>query len=299
MSEIHCERNDVGAAAADLVASAELAERTGFPHNRRRWCVAMARIQRARGDLDGALNLLEEAERLHTQDFSPDVRPAGALKTQVWLAQGRLGEAVGWARGFRKDLSVEDDLSYLHEFEHITLARLLLAQRSGLEALRLLERLLDAAEAGGRMGSAIEMLVLQALAFQMQGDLGAARVPLERALALAEPEEYVRVFIDEGSPMAALLRSGATATRYIRQLLAAFGTSDQRPAVKPGLLEPLSERELDVLRLLGTDLKGPEIARELMVSPNTLKTHTRNIYAKLGVNARRAALGRAAELALS
>jgi LuxR family transcriptional regulator, maltose regulon positive regulatory protein len=149
------------------------------------------------------------------------------------------------------------------------------------------------------MGSAIEILVLQALAFQTQGDLGAARVPLERALALAEPEEYVRVFVDEGSPMVALLRSADSTTRYVRQLLAASGTSDERPSVKQTVLEPLSQRELDVLRLLGTDMKGPEIASELMVSPNTLKTHTRNIYAKLGVNTRRAAVRRAAELALS
>jgi LuxR family transcriptional regulator, maltose regulon positive regulatory protein len=297
MSEIHCERNDVSAAAADLVTSTELTERTGFPHNRQRWCVAMARIRRARGDLDGALVMLEEAERLDTRDFSPDVRPVDALKTRVWLAQGRVGEAVSWARG--KNLSVEDDLSYLREFEHITLARLLLAQRSGREASRLLERLLDAAEVGGRMGSAIEILVLQALAFQMQGELGAARGPLERALALAEPEEYVRVFTDEGSPMVALLRSGDTPSRYIRQLLAACGTSDERPAANGALLEPLSERELEVLRLLGTDLKGPEIALQLMVSPNTVKTHTKHIYAKLGVNTRRAAVRRAAELALS
>ena len=89
----------------------------------------MARIRRAEGDLDGALNLLDEAEGLHTRDFSPDVRPVDALKTRVWLAQGRLGEAVSWARG--KSLSIQDDLSYLREFEHITLARLLLAQRSG------------------------------------------------------------------------------------------------------------------------------------------------------------------------
>src|SRR5215216_4736594 len=92
MSEIHCERNDVRAAAADLVTSTELTERTGFPHNRQRWCIALARIQRARGDLDGALNALEEAERLFTRDFSPDVRPVGALKARVCLAQGRLAD---------------------------------------------------------------------------------------------------------------------------------------------------------------------------------------------------------------
>ena len=109
------------------------------------------------------------------------------------------------------------------------------------------------------MGSAIEIRVLQALALQMQGDLRAARVPLERALALAEPEVYVRVFVDEGSPMVALLRTGDTASRYVRQLLAACGTSDQRPAVKQALIEPLSERELEVLRLLGTDLKGRKL----------------------------------------
>jgi LuxR family maltose regulon positive regulatory protein len=155
-------------------------------------------------------------------------------------------------------------------------------------------RLLDAAEAGGRVGSAIEILVLLALAFQVQRDVAAARVRLERALALAEPEGYVRIFVDEGPAMVALLQSGDSGSAYVRQLRAAAGqpTTTRRQS----LAEPLSERELEVLRLLETELNGPEIARQLMVSLNTVRTHTKNIYAKLGVNTRRAAVRRAFEL---
>ena len=130
-------------------------------------------------------------------DFSPNVRPIAALKARVWVAQGRLDEALGWAR--EQGLSAHDDLSYLREFEHITLARVLLAryksdreERSIHEAMGLLERLLQAAEEGGRTGSVIEILVLQALAHEAQGDSPSALVPLERALTLAEPEGYVR-----------------------------------------------------------------------------------------------------------
>ena len=145
----------------------------------------------------------------------------------------------------------------------------------------LLERLLQAAEEGERTGSVIEILVLQALAHQMQGDIPAALVPLERALTLAEPEGYVRIFVDEGPPMAALLEAAAKqgiALNYVRHLLTAFGKAESKTPAKQVLIEPLSERELDVLRLLRTDLSGPEIARELMVSLNTLRTHTKNIY---------------------
>ena len=132
------------------------------------------------------------------------MRPVAALKARVWVAQGRLTEALGWAR--EQGLSVDDDLSYLREFEHVTLARVLIAQyksnradRSIHEAMGLLERLLKAAEEGGRTGSVIEILVLQALAHQAQGDIPCWRsLPLERALALAEPEGYVRIFVDEG-----------------------------------------------------------------------------------------------------
>src|SRR5256714_9539919 len=210
MSELHLERDDLNAATQLLLRSKELGELAGLPQNRYRWRVAMARILAAQGDLAGALDLLHEAERLYVSDFFPNVRPIAALVTRVWVAQGRLGEALGWAREQR--LEVSDDLSYLREFEHNTLVRVLLARsksnradHSMLEAMGLLERLLQAAEEGERTGSVIEILVLQALANQTQGNILAALMPLERALTLAEPEGYGRIFVDEGPPMAVLL----------------------------------------------------------------------------------------------
>jgi LuxR family transcriptional regulator, maltose regulon positive regulatory protein len=307
MSEVQCERDDLPAATQQLLRSQELGEHNGLPQNRYRWRVAMARIRQADGDLGGALDLLDEAERLYVGDFFPNVRPVPALRARVRVAQGELGEALGWAR--ERGLSVDDDLSYLREFEHITLARLLLAryaaeraERSVQEATRLLERLLRAAEEGQRTGSVIEILVLQALARQARSDIPAALASLQRALTLAEPEGYARIFVDEGPPVASLLRAAAKqgiAPSYVRRLLAAVNKTGDSTAASQGLTEPLSERELDVLRLLGTDLGGPDIARELVVSLNTVRTHTRNIYAKLGVNNRRAAVRRARELDLS
>jgi LuxR family maltose regulon positive regulatory protein len=283
-----------------------LGEHAGLAQNRYRWRVAMARLRQAEGDPDGALELLDEAERLYAGDFFPNVRPVAAVRARVWAGQGRLGEALGWAR--ERGLSAEDELSYLREFEHVTLARVLLARSKGepagralQEATGLLERLLRAADAGGRTGSVIEILVLQALAHRVRGDSRAALAPLGRALALAEPEGYVRVFVDEGASMAALLDEAAEsgiAPGHARRLLTAFGEAEDRVPADQALVEPLSERELDVLRLLGTDLDGPGIARELVVSLNTLRTHTKNIYAKLGVNSRRAAVRRAEELEL-
>ena len=306
ISEVHRERNDLAAATQQLLRSQELGEAIGLPQNRYRWRVAMARIRRSEGDLDGALELLNEAERLYMGDMFPNVRPVPALKARVWIAQDRLGEALGWAR--ERGLSVDDDLSYLREFEHITLARMLLArfrgERAGHsvhDATRLLERLLLAADEGGRTGHVIEILVLQALAHQTLGDIPAALACLERALTLAEPEGYVRVFTDEGPPMTSLLRAAAkqgTTRNYARRLLAALSETGQNRPIGQDLIDPLSERELEVLRLLGTELDGPAIARELMVSLNTVRTHTKNIYTKLAVTNRRAAVRRAAELGL-
>jgi LuxR family maltose regulon positive regulatory protein len=312
MSEVHRERGDLQAATQQLLRSQELGEYNGLPQNPYRSRVAMARIRQAEGDLGGALDLLNEAERLYVGDFFPNVRPVAALKARVWIAQGRLGEALGWAR--EQGLSVDDDLSYLREFEHITLVRVLLArhedERAGdslHQATRLLERLLLAAEEGERTGRVIEILVLQALTRQRLGDIPAALACLERAVTLAEPEGYVRVFVDEGQPMASLLRAAAkqgTAGNYVRRLLGALGAlgasgeTERDSAVEQALIEPLSERELEVLWMLGTELDGPAIARELMVSLHTVRTHTKHIYAKLAVTNRRAAVRRAQELDL-
>src|SRR5580658_1497633 len=190
MSGVHRERGNLPAAAQQLLRSQELGEHNGLPQNPYRWRVAMARIRQAEGDLGGALDLLDEAERRYVGDFFPNVRPVPAVKARVWIAQGSLGEALGWAR--EQGLSVDDDLSYLREFEHITLARMLVARHqdegAGLslhQATRLLERLLLAAEEGGRTGRVIEILVLQALAHQTLRAVPAALACLEGAVTLA------------------------------------------------------------------------------------------------------------------
>jgi LuxR family maltose regulon positive regulatory protein len=306
MGELFRERNDLDAALAHLQASTDLGEHAGGRQNPYRWRVAMARIREAEGDLDGALALLDDAERVYVADFYPRVRPIPALKARIWLAQGRLGDALAWARG--QGLSLEDDLDYVREFEHVTLARTLLAEagqagvdRALAEATAFLDRLRQSADDGGRTGSVIEILVLLAIAYQMRGDGRAALVPLERALTLAEPEAYVRVFLDESRSMAALLEAGmkrGIAPRYARELLALSGRGTNGRSIRQDLIEPLSDRELDVLRLLATDLGGPDIARQLVVSLSTIRSHTKAIYAKLGVNSRRAAVRRGGELGL-
>ncbi len=317
MSALHREHNDLKTATQHLLTSQALGELAGLQQNPYRWCAAMARIREAQGDLDGALDLLDQAERLYDGAFSPNVRPVATRKTRVWVAQGRLGEALGWAR--EQGLSVENELCYLHEFDHITLARVLLARYESDRAegaisgvAGLLERLLKAAEEGGRKGSVIEILVLQAIAYHAQGDLPAALLPLQHALALAEPEGYVRMFLDEGSSMMQLLREASAREimprqglpTYTDKLLAAFEAEKQKSEDKPDLppaqplIEPLSERELEVLQLIAQGLSNREISERLFLALSTVKGHNRQIFDKLQVQSRTEALVRARELGL-
>jgi len=311
LSELHREQGDLEAANKHLLRSEQLGDQTEVYQYH--LCRAQARIKEAQGELDSALDLLDEADRwLYYKNPIPDVRPTAALKTRVWVVQGRLIEALGWAR--ERGLSVDDELSYLREFEHVTLARVLIAQYKSHgvdgsihEAMELLERLLKAAEEGGRMGSVIEILVLQALALEARGDIPPALMSLERALILAEPEGYLRIFIDEGMPMAHLLSEAAAhgiMPDYTGKLLAVFEAKSQKsedkaflPPVQP-LIEPLSDRELEVLQLMALGLSNRQISERLFLALSTVKGHNRRIFGKLDVQRRTEAVARGHELGL-
>jgi LuxR family maltose regulon positive regulatory protein len=297
------ERNELEAARRHLLESSRLGDAAGLPQNPYRWRVADALLRLAEGDLDGAHDGIEESLRVYVADMFPNVRPVAATRARILIAQGRLDDAARWQREAGVDAS--DAPSFMREYELVTLARLMLAEDlrgggTGTRALALLLRLLEAAAAGGRMGSVIEISILLALASRPAG-IETALTHLGRALTLAAPAGHVRVFIDEGAAMEALLKVAArrhVGAEYANRLLGASSPSRPKPTTAPGPLEALSQRELDVLRLLGSDLGGPEIARELAISENTMRTHTRNIYDKLGVNSRRAAVSRALELRL-
>jgi LuxR family maltose regulon positive regulatory protein len=231
--------------------------------------------------------MLDRAEPLFLPGYFPDVRPIAATRARVRIAQGRLDDARAWAR--ERGVTPADPPTYLAEHEQLTLARLLIAEGHAREALSLLDRVLDAAQ--GREGSLVEARLVRALAHQANGDADSARADLAAALVAGVPAGYCRLFLDEGRPMAELLaRDGGT---HAERLLAAA----RRPAAPvPASEERLSDRELEVLRLLATDLSGPEIARQLFVSVNTLRTHTKHIFSKLDVSTRRAAVRRAADL---
>jgi LuxR family maltose regulon positive regulatory protein len=303
LSELHCEWNDLESAVRHIDAVAQSAERTAHTGNRQRWCMAMARVRVARGHLEGAFQLLDEAERHERRDPLPRTRPIAAMKARIHLAQGRVDEAGAWVSTAK--LSVDDDLSFLREFEHITLARILIA-RSPNDATRLLERLRTAAQTSGRTGSLIEILVVESLAQHALGNMRGALDSLMQAVALAEPEGYLRVFIDEGTRMRDLLRHATArglAGEYTRRVLLAFDAPKQ-PLVSTAAttaaasVQLLTTRELAILRLIAAGLRNQEIADHLSISGATVKRHIANAYGKLGVGHRTEALARANELKL-
>jgi LuxR family maltose regulon positive regulatory protein len=276
------EQDELDAAAAHFETARRLGPDASLPENHYRWYAAMAALRQARGDLDGAVELLEQAADRYLPGFFPDLRPLPAAIARVRIAQGRLAEAGEWVR--RRGVTPDDPPAYAAEYDQLTLARYLLARAGGDElraAVGLLDRIVEAAGTAGRAGSVIEARLLRGLARSAAGDAGAATADLTAAIDAGRAAGYVRLFLDAGPEAAALFR----------------GTRPGGPSAPSGPAE-LSERELEVLRMLATDLSGPEIAGRLFVSVNTLRTHTKHLFTKLDVTSRRAAVRRAGELGL-
>ncbi len=325
------EQNELDEAGRHLAEGLTLGEQAGDLAIVALGQLALTRVKQAQGDWTGALRLIRKTEQLARQyNSSYWAAQAAAGQTCLWLAQGQLEPARQWAE--RQEITPGAASDYLQEAEALTLARVWLAQaRQGQSrpdefiaaALSLLQPLQQAAQTGGRTGRVLQTLVLQALAGQLQGNLGGAVSALEQALRLAEPEGYVRLFVDEGEPMRRLLErmkareAGGGMKEYIDKLLVAFekDTTERRevtdkknlhPSYPKGamslilqpLVEPLSERELEILRLIAAGMSNTQIAEKIVVTVGTVKWHLNNIYSKLAVRSRTQAIAAARELRL-
>jgi LuxR family maltose regulon positive regulatory protein len=265
----------------------------------------LAWIRQARGGPEGAREAMDEAYRVTpNREIVALYNPVPAGRARLWLAQGEMKEVARWLE--EQGLDEQDKPGYARELEYLVLARYLLSKHLADRALALLDRLAAAAQAQARLGSLIEVQVLQALGFEAAGQADRAMEVLAEALMQAEPEGYIRTFVDEGRPMAALLHRalarGVTAD-YAGSLLAAFPSTVQwfqpsSPAAPFSFTEPLSERELEVLRLLAIGASNQEIAKELTIALTTARKHVSNIIGKLGVNNRTQAVSRARDLGL-
>ena len=260
--------------------------------------VVQARTLLALGKIAEAQVAIQNSEQQARNVKSLDcLHEAQANRANLALATGDVEEAQGWAKArglLGGDLSKLDQP--LQEVEYLSFARLLQATGKYAVALPILNQLLEAQEQMGRRRAAIEVLTLQSLCKRSLGRMDEAVRTLARALLLAEPEGFVRVFIQEGPPMAALLRTAGTqghSPEYARRLLEIFG---EAPSPQEAVLEPLSERELEVLRLMADGLTNAEIAAELVIAHSTVKTHVNRIYAKLGVTTRTQAVSRGRQL---
>ncbi len=272
--------------------------------------LGLAWLKHAQGEAQQARLMLQKAEAYAAIDpmLYPAVRMQ-AMQTRLLLAQGNLTAATHWLtqQGFEQEKSEELTLSYLHEIDHLTLVRVLIAQHKADRALFLLTRLQTAAQTGGRAGRLIEIHMLKALAHQAQGQTQQALPFLAQALQAAEAEGYIRLFVDEGQPMASLLNE-MTNTTYIDKLVTLFPNFQHLATViesvstpkteAVALIDPLTKRELKTLRLLATELSIPEIAAEMVVAVSTIRSHTKSIYSKLGVHSRFEAIQKAQTLEL-
>jgi LuxR family maltose regulon positive regulatory protein len=276
--------------------------------------MCLVRTLFSRGDLAEAEKIIRQMESRGRESQIPPwiASQMAGWQARIWLAQNNLEAATRWAieRGLDTGAEVRplQQVTFFSLFDYLVLARVLIAQERLPEVASLLQLLLKAAEAGGRTSRAVEILILQALVLRSQDEDGRALSALKHALTLAEPEGFVRIFADEGGPAARLLQEAldrGIVPGYARRLLAAFPGGEPAddeakslPTGQVGLIEPLSERELEVLQHVAAGLTNREIAARLYLSLNTIKVHTRNIYGKLGVNSRTQAVARSRELGI-
>jgi LuxR family maltose regulon positive regulatory protein len=272
----------------------------------------LVRVLFSSGKLSDAEEVIQSMENPARQYEIPQwaLSPLSAWQVRIWLEQGELKLASQWAEEHQLDAYVEP--VFQDEITHAVFARILIAQRRLDEAHNLLQRLLEAARSGGRTSRVIELLILQSLATQSAGDIPGALSTLEQALLLGQTEGFIRTFVNEGPPLARLLYDTLSSEirpdlkpEYVRRLLAAFPTPEppqaetsQIPDPDLAWVDPLSERELEVLQLIAQGLKNHEISDRLYLSQNTVKVHNRNIFSKLGVNSRTQAVARARVLGL-
>jgi LuxR family maltose regulon positive regulatory protein len=304
LGELLYEGNELAAAWEHLSRGLESAEVGGDVRAMIAGYVIAGRLKLTTGEIAAATEYLERARPLVEDTLFPDwLARFDRLQLELWLAQDRLGTAVNWA----DEILQGDELKERVESEeaHLAMARVLIVKGDApslIRALALLKRLLESAEAEGRTAIIIEALALRALAEWQRGEQPGAMTALERALRTAEPEGYVRLFADFGLPMARLLqeaRSRAVMPNYVARLLAAIGDDLAISApMEAALPEPLSPREQEILELIAAGLTNPEIAIKLVISPETVKKHTGNIYGKLGVHSRTEAAARARALNL-
>jgi LuxR family maltose regulon positive regulatory protein len=315
LAQVLYERNDLAAALDHATRGATLCRQLAFTPPLATALAVIARIRHAHGDAAGALEAMGEAAQAGP---SPQVitllNPVPAQRARLLLAQGDVRAAAQWTTA--AGLSPDDEADYPNEPAYLVLARVLLAQGDPGPALTLLQRLLDAAVSQGRTGSILEIQALRALALAACGDHASAFGALTEALTLARRHGYVRVLADEGAPMRALLAQLSAARPdqqhaarridpgYLAALLRACRQADAAPpprrsgAAPPGLIEPLTDRELEVLRLIAAGRSNQRIARDLVVALDTVKKHVTHVLGKLGATNRTEAAARARQLGL-
>ncbi len=299
---LHHEMGEDEPAAHHLQKAFELGRQTTIVDWMYRKSLAQAYLKESEGDLRSALELLSDAQRFYVRTPIPNLRPVEAMQARIHIKQNHLNKAQAWAH--QSGLSLQDKPIFLNEFGYLTFARIMLAENQNDQhfqtMLQMLESLLKQAESQNRPRSRIDILITQALAFSAK-DSSKALAALEQALTLAEPEGYLRLFVDEGKPMAELLSKfkSSKLQQYANRILAAL-TSSIHPSsfsIQP-LIDPLSDRELEVLRLIAQGLSNQEITQKLVVALSTVKGHNLRIFAKLQAKSRTEAAARARELGL-